>query len=373
MNKEIKKTKRNSSIELLRILMMMQIIFLHISDYGEYTNFARSTGGATELIYWILWLNSRCPVYVFVVIMGYFLSTSKPEFKINRILKCYLPMYFYAIIIPLMCMIVRPGVLDKAQIMRSFFPLLSRTWYFMTLYLLVLILSPFINMVIQKLDRKHYFILIGICFFLFSIWQPLSALEPFDKIISIKKIFFTQQGKSLYDFIYMYLLGGFLRKHHIFKKHEDASDTSIWQKPWPYLIGFIGLGLLNVLLVYIYPNDSIVSIVGYNDNPLAVLQCICIFRTFEKMDLSKYEKIGTVINYISAGNLGIYMIHEHPIIRPFIWHKILHMDNPDFYSSKIYLLKFVVIILLVYSVCWIIDWFRRMAFTFIQKKAQKDR
>ena len=171
----------------------------------------------------------------------------------------------------------------------------------------------------------------------------------------------------------MYLLGGFLRKHHIFKKHEDASDTSIWQKPWPYLIGFIGLGLLNVLLVYIYPNDSIVSIVGYNDNPLAVLQCICIFRTFEKMDLSKYEKIGTVINYISAGNLGIYMIHEHPIIRPFIWHKILHMDNPDFYSSKIYLLKFVVIILLVYSVCWIIDWFRRMAFTFIQKKAQKDR
>ena len=91
------------------------------------------------------------------------------------------------------------------------------------------------------------------------------------------------------------------------------------------------------------------------------------------MDLSKYEKIGTVINYISAGNLGIYMIHEHPIIRPFIWHKILHMDNPDFYSSKIYLLKFVVIILLVYSVCWIIDWFRRMAFTFIQKKAQKDR
>ena len=42
-------TKRNPSIELLRILMMLQIIFLHISDYGQYSDIAQQLEGRTFL------------------------------------------------------------------------------------------------------------------------------------------------------------------------------------------------------------------------------------------------------------------------------------------------------------------------------------
>ena len=363
---ETKTKKRNANIELLRIIMMMQIIFLHISDYGDYSDIAKRIEGHTELLYWILWLMCRCPVFVFVVIMGYFLSTSKPEFNIKRLLKCYLPMLFYSLSITFACGIYKPGVLSTEHYIKAFLPFLSRTWYFMTLYLLVLILSPYLNRMIQGLDRKHFLILIGICFCLFSIWQPLSMLEPFDEIIGIKKILSTQGGKSLYDFIYMYLLGAFLRRYHLFRTHDNTPDDSIWSKPYLYLLGFLGLGFLNVIIVYTYPDMGIENVIGYNDNPLVVLQCICIFRTFEKMNLTKFPQISSVINYISAGNLGVYMIHEHPFIRPFIWEKIFNTDNITFYTEGHYLLNFLLIIILVYSFCWMIDWFRRMIVIFIK-------
>ena len=355
-----KKRTRNSSIELLRILMMMQIIFLHISDYGDYTDIAKALGGHTELAYWIIWLMCRCPVYVFIIIMGYFLSTSKPEFNVKRILKCYLPMYFYSVAIPVIYGIIKPGVVTKEQYLKAFVPFLSRTWYFMTLYLLVLVLSPFLNRMVKGLDRKNFLILIGICFCLFSIWQPISMLEPFEGIIGIKKILSTQGGKSLYDFIYMYLLGAYLRKYHLFRTHDNTPDGSIWNNPLPYLLGFLLLGMVNVFLVYTYPDVGIEDVIGYNDNPLVVLQCVCIFRTFEKLDLTKFEKAGRVINYISAGNLGIYMIHEHPLIRTLIWEEIFNTDKISFYWEGDYLLKFILIILVVYAVCWTIDWIRRM-------------
>ena len=371
--KESIKKPRNANIELLRIIMMMQIIFLHISEYGDYSDIAKRIEGHTELLYWILWLMCRCPVYVFVIIMGYFLSTSKPEFNIKRLLKCYLPMLFYSLSITFLYGILKPGILSTEQYIKAFVPFLSRTWYFMTLYLLVLILSPYLNRMIQGLDRKHFLILIGICFCLFSIWQPLSMLEPFDEVIGLKKILSTQGGKSLYDFIYMYLLGAFLRRYHLFRTHDNTPDDSIWSKPYLYLLGFLGLGLVNVITVYTYPDMGIETVITYNDNPLVVLQCICIFRTFERLDLSKLPRISSVINYISAGNLGVYMIHEHPIIRYVIWSRLFTTDSLTFYTEEHYLLIFILIIILVYSGCWMIDWWRRLFVSLIKNIRNTDK
>ena len=352
------KLTRNPSIELLRIIMMLQIIFLHVSDYGDYTDIANQVEGRVELTYWVIWLMCRCPVYVFVIIMGYFLSESKSGFNRKRLLKCYLPMYFYSVSIPVLYGLFRPGEVLKEQYIKAFFPFLSRTWYFMTLYLLVLILSPYLNKMIQNLSRKEFLGLIIITFCMFSIWQPLSMLEPFEGIFGIKKILSTQGGKSLYDFIFMYLLGAYLRKYHIFSSHE-GDKKNLWNNPLTYLTGFLLLGLGNVLLVYFYPDEGINSVVGYNDNPLVVLQCTCIFRFFEKLDMRRFVKLGNVINYISAGNLGIYMIHEHPLIRSLIWNELFPINNTAFYTRKGYLLQIFLIILIIYAGCWILDWIRR--------------
>lgn len=367
MKESVKVLKRNPSIELLRILMMMQIIFLHVADYGDYSDVAQQMEGKVELTYWVIWLMCRCPVFMFVIITGYFMSTRKELFSRDRIIRCYLPMLFYSITIPLAYMIIKKELLPTDSIAKAFIPFLSRTWYFMTLYLLILLISPFLNRMVDGLTRKQFLYLIGICFFMFSIWQPISMIEPFEGIIGIQKILFTQGGKSLYDFIYMYLLGAYMKRYHFFKKHENESD-SIWDKPAIYLVAFLLLGLFNVLLVYLYPDEQIETVVGFNDNPIAVLQCMVLFRTFEKIDLRHHVKLGNVINTISAGNLGIYMIHEHPIIRDFIWNDVFPIGYTGFYKQRFYILYVLIIIIIIYCACWIIEFMRKMLFKALTPK-----
>ena len=136
------KKERNSSIELLRIIMMLQIIFLHICEYGEYMDNAEKLGGLHRLLAWFLWLISRCPVFMFIIIMGYFMIYADKKHTVRRILKVYIPMYFYSVFIPVSLVLTGLVQIDKNEIVRAYFPMLSRTWDFMTLYLMVIIFSP---------------------------------------------------------------------------------------------------------------------------------------------------------------------------------------------------------------------------------------
>lgn len=347
------KKMRNPAIELLRIIMLLQIVFLHVSDYGGFSKIANQLGGDRELTFWSIWLMCRCPVFVFIVIMGYYMCESKSGFNKKRLLKCYLPMLFYSVAIPVIYGIVYPKSITGVDYIRGFFPFLSRTWYFMTLYILVLMLSPFLNKMIEKLSRKEFLWLLAIIFFVFSVWQPLTMLEPFKEIVSLKKVVETVGGKSLYGFIYMYLLGAYMRKYHFLKFHEE--DKGFLSGKWMYLITFIMLGLINTVLVYFYPDENIKQVIVYNDNPLVILQCVCIFRFFERTDLTRFGRTGRVINMISAGNMGIYMIHEHPLMRDVIWKRIFDINNVQFYTRKDYLLRILLIIIIIYAACWIID------------------
>jgi hypothetical protein len=77
--------------------------------------------------------------------------------------------------------------------------------------------------------------------------------------------------------------------------------------------------------------------------------------------------MGNVINYISAGNLGVYMIHEHPMMRKLIWEVIFPIDNISFYSEGDYLFRFILIILAIYTGCWVIEWIRSRGAMLIRK------
>ena len=341
--------KRKTSIELLRILMMLQVVFLHFSYYGGYTNMGQKMPEPGKFFYWFFWLLSRSPVYMFILIMGYFMCESEGGLKKGRLLKIYLSMMFYSVTITFLFGIFKPKYVNIYLFIKSVFPFMAKTWYFMTLYVLVLVLSPYINKLIKAMDKKEHMILIGIFFFIFCIWQQLTYIKPFSRLFNMTSVVETSFGKSLYDFIFMYLLGAFLRKYRLISVRKGF-----------YLAAFVLLGLVNVLLVYIYKDPGIKTIVSSNDNLIAVLQCICLFRFFEGIEQKRFKKSRNVINYISAGNLGVYMIHDHPLVRKILWESIIRTNyNKEFYSNSFLAIKIIGIVFLIYAVCWTIDLLRR--------------
>lgn len=351
--------ERESGIELLRIILMLQVIYLHVSNFGEFGSINRDWGGLHEIVYWAHQLLCRCPVYVFVLISGYFSVTSKTTMKTvwKKASNVYLPMIFYSVVLTLILGLTGIVNLSRYDVVKSFFPLTSRTWYFMSVYLLVLVLSPAVNLALTHLSKKDFQILLCVLFFLFSIWQILASFEPFDKIISIDSVMETKKGRGLYGFLFMYIIGAYIRLH---TKREDKIG-------WKYLVVFVGLAVLDAVLVYAFRDvpvlENYVKVVNYNNAPIAIIQGVFLLLFFRTLRFKS-----RFINRVSTHNLGVYMIHEHWLMRGVIWDKIfVATQNPVFYASPFYLFKIYGIILTIYIACWIIDFIRGCIFNRVEK------
>jgi peptidoglycan/LPS O-acetylase OafA/YrhL len=90
---------RNSSIELLRIIVMVMIVFSHFAVHGGFTS------SATVITFPRLWFNlmvmgGKLGVDVFVIISGYFLIDNDTGFfELRKIAKFWGQVFFYSIVL----------------------------------------------------------------------------------------------------------------------------------------------------------------------------------------------------------------------------------------------------------------------------------
>lgn len=109
-------------------------------------------------------------------------------------------MWFYSVVI-LVCLIVtKQGIYSSAQILNAFLPVSTRQYWFMTDYIILYILSPFINIGLQNLDQKQFKKLLLILLILFSIWDIFPGQQTG-----------VQRGYSLYWLIVVYSIGAYIR------------------------------------------------------------------------------------------------------------------------------------------------------------------
>ena len=354
------KKERESGLELLRILLMLQVIFLHICCYGTYTEFGTKAGGVHSLLYWFVMMLSRTPVYMYIVIMGYFMINKDLTLKdsFQKIKSIYLVIIFYSVGIWAILAIAGQlpfswadrfaNVYKPANIVRAFLPITTRSWSFLTSYILVLFFAPFINRGLKDIPKRTYQILVGVLFFVFSLWILFSIMEPTKGIISTHKVVNNEGGKSLYGMLFMYILGGYVRR---FAPHYEKAK-------FRYLVMAFALAALNMLLVYKLPGYK--SDAMRNDNPISIILGIMLLMFFK--DLKFKSK---VVNTIAKHNIGVYIIHENQYVRSIIWNNIITMNIATFYATNWYPLKLLGIGIGVFVVCALLDAVREQLFRLI--------
>ncbi len=350
--------ERESGIELLRIILMLQVIYLHVSNFGEVATISRDIGGYQEVFFWINMLICRSPVYIFMLISGYFSVTSKENMRTiwKKAAKVYAPMIFYSIVIT--TVLGATGLAETyGNIIRSFIPLTSGTWYFMSVYLLVLILSPVVNLALNKLSKHDFKILLGVLFVLFSLWQVLAHVPVIADFVRINSILETTKGRGLDGFLFMYIIGAYLRLHT--KREEKIA--------WKYLGLFFAVIAYDFACIYLLEGvpflEGFLRVINFNNNPSSILQGIFLLMFFRTIRFKS-----RVINFISTHNLGVYMIHEHWLMRSLIWDKIfLFTQNVAFYSSPLFIIEIYGIIVAIYISCTLIDIIRAFIFDGVAK------
>jgi len=358
--------KRDSGIELLRIISIMMVIGIHIFLYGNYYECASNQGGFVKLCSGAMKLMFRPAVNIFILITGYFMVKMRFDLKkaYRRVLKIYLSVLFYSVVLSLITLAAGSKfyTIDgevaevKIIILKMIFPIISQNWYFITDYILLCLLAPFVNIVLQNIKKKDYHVLLIVTSFIMSIWFLLSDIRVMDEVVRTYGFGDIQQGKNVFSFVYIYIIGGYIRLHT--EKREKANPT--------YLIGALVCLIFNGLLAT--KLDSVFELgemVTFYTNPLVILMAVCLVMYFK--DLHFHSKI---INALASTTLGVYAIHEFKYIRELIWNMFdfRKIDCSNMFMNLVYIGS---IIFMVFMVCAAIDLMRQEMFKMFEKKDSK--
>lgn len=339
------KTQRDSKFEILRIICMILIIMHHFSYHSGFI-LDSSVSVLNKVTVDVFLIGGKIGVNIFLIISGYFLINK--EFKPSRLIKLALEIFFYSSIIYLLFLITGQIEFSFESLIHNFFPILTLRYWFITPYFIVYLLSPLINKLIKKLNQKQHLIFVlivvlvqaGITFCLNLNSTPFGtvAIQSDVSILTTVLNYFARIISSACWFFTLYLIAGFIKKY----------PTKISQSFFINLLSFI-ISLSLIILVQIFFNYPLYEMSTITCL-IASVSLFNIFNSIKKPINSRF------INIISQTTLGIYLIHDNKLMRPFIWKNILNCSN--LINNKLFPLISIGIVLAIFIICCLIDLFR---------------
>lgn len=346
--------ERNSNFELMRIISMLFIILYHIIIHGQVVELC--TNDFLRTLFKIIEIATLVHVNSFILLTGYFQSTCR--FKQSKVWKIINASLFYRIIIVIVLTTMGIITLDKLSIFKNFFPLEIYHNWFIKYYIILYCMSPLLNASINHMNRKTFKRTIIVLFFLFCLFPTLTGCQTFEN-----------NGYTLYHFIYLYLIGAYLRKFSVFKS-SVLKDKSVCRQRFILTIIIalcIGINFIiyKFALNYVGNNNFIRELCSsislfhlYYNNPLVLLQSVCYFLLFSTFNIKS-----KLINIISSLTIGIYLIHDNTYIRTNIYTWLGINTTPV--TSIVFLVRYLLITFIIFISCAIIEYIRQKLFSFI--------
>lgn len=329
-----KKAPRESNIELLRIILMLMIIGYHLIVHGA------QMGGATvgyyiynesSLLYIFLKSFLVIAVNCFVFISGYY----RINFKVFPFLSLVFQTVFYAVVITFAADIFTNEYISIKQYLVALLPYLTGTWWFITAYLALYLLSPLLNSAIDAFN-KYQFLFILIVLTLFNIVGGFN--------LGTASILGSNRGYSLLSFVHIYLIGQYLRKY-VQMENLTKYSTAV------YFGSSLLVFLLALLSITELDQMGVKSIYAYN-NPLVLIAAISFFFFFKNLKIQS-----NFINSISPYVLGVYLFHDHPLTREYLIKNLFSLSQSS--SAYFHFFSLLLIVLLVFFAGYLIDRIRQ--------------
>ena len=301
--------QRKSNFEMLRILAMIFIILSHYTLHGGLLKIDSYT--PNKYIGSLCYLSGKIGVNLFVLITGYFLINSK--FKVKKVLKLILQVFSYTIPLFLVYVLVKNEI-TKQIIKYTFLPITYGAYWFITIYIGLYILSPFINKFIKSISQKNLQVLFIILFILFTIIPTITSTTNF-------------MG-NLQWFIFMYMIGAYIQLYGI---NKIKKSTLKW-----WVIGLYAVHAIIVCgITYISQNNAkqfsrIYQVIEMN-YLIPFLISVFMFLFFENLNVPNNK----FINLLGKTSFGVYLFHDS-YFREAFWKKIFKVES--FYNAEPYIL-----------------------------------
>lgn len=287
-------SQRQSGVELLRVILLFGVIMIH---YYEVAHQSINSGINFELLYVLRSLSSSA-VNTFIIISGFFMIksyTRKPSKAITLILQ--------VVILSEIEYLVEVMLGNEPLAIRHIVSSLVPRSYYTTLFVVLFIISPYINKLMNEMKIKDLHVFMWVNIIIFSIYSILTKV--YSEIVHLDWFginpigaWGNQQGFNIVNFILLYTIGGYLRLSGLVEK--------ITRKR--IVIVFLVSTLVIILWSYLnrmFPKYGQISAWCY-DNPIVLLQGSSLFVFFYKIKF--YNKI---INRFATAVYASFILHYY--------------------------------------------------------------
>lgn len=330
----IEKKSRNCAFDIARIVAMFLIVCSHFLGHG---GFIRNMTGANFVFGRILTSLFNPSVNLFVLIGAYFTCTSK-KLKWQRLAKLYAQVWIYGMTLFVVFLCIQ-GVesFSVEWLLSSIFPVVCGKYWFFSAYIFMMLVSPLLNNVIERINKKTH---LAIC--VVSIVLGILAGD-----VHIVPQLAMGDGYNVIWFVMLYFIAAFIRKY----------DVTV-PKKWIFIPI---LAYIATLVAGYFFNTAQCSIV--RSTPAIILLIALKDVKTNSARLSKF------VTGLSATMFGVYLIHDSNEMRAYMYRNIFHVDT--FYDSKYSFLIMLGFAAATFAVCIAIEEIRLLIDKPLSKVVEK--
>lgn len=328
---------RDSNIELLRIVSMMLIILFHFSVHGPWP----ADGVlATDVAVGALAFGGKLGVNCFVLITGYFMTRS--SVRVASVARVVLETWFYSWGLLILFAVAQPELVTQARLEKAVLPLVSGEYWFITNFVALMVVSPFLNLLFDRLSRRGKSRLAAIGFVTISVLPTLTTFNPL--------------GSDLLWFFYLYLVGGWIRELMEGAEGADALASALARDggdgaaadrdaAWAKTTGASGaLAWLDPARLTLRVGGGPMAVAGVLVSwaAIAAICCAQAWFGFDRVNaqypvwqymiptflastgmLVAFARLAMApsrtVNNLAKCALGVYLIHDNPFVRAWLW------------------------------------------------------
>lgn len=310
-----KKSIRQSNYELMRIVCIVLIVFMH--TFGQ--------KGAAGIFFSVI---GNIGVTGFVLLSGYF----GIKRNIGKLVKMEMMIVFYSVVSYVGVNVLLLHDYGMKELLSSFIPIISHKYWFLSCYFFLCILSPYINEAVEKFDKKTFRNLLLTMIVLFLI---IPTVFFFDVM--------QDGGKGLVNMTLAYLTGRYISRY--------KEDFQISTKKAMLLL--TAVCAVNFTLNYILTCMGGSTLYYSRDNSIFIfVQAVLVLILFGRMKLCS-----RAVNYVASSVIAVYIL-ESPVVNV-----IRYVYDYEKYAGSGYyaaVVAGVVIVIAVFSI--VADKIRKLLF-----------
>ena len=289
-------------------------------------------------------------VNIYILVTGYFMINSSSKW--NKIPYIWIQTAFYSFIITLIIKITNAEDIGLKSLLLSGFPIFNDKYWFVTKYIGLIALAPFLSKFTQMISRQEYKILLAILFVL-NIY-----LFPY---FSYGNIYSGRDSFQL--FIFLFLLGGYIRQYNPLAKYATLFGRSFLL----YCLAITAAYVIKEYFLHITLHKTTnvgISLTFLGNNSFTFFSAVLLFLWAKHYNFSPNRIVNLAVK-IAPFTFGVYLIHDNVHIRKLLWEGL---NLPTYFDTPMLLPLLIGISILVFIVCILLDYIRHKLFSYARVK-----